>query len=75
MYIRKFKSIFFNSEPLVVCLNDVREWLVFYPFIRSIVLVEALKEYKKNGLSYLNYFILKMQFYQIFYRYKLYTFK
>ncbi|WP_440694031.1 glycosyltransferase family 2 protein [Candidatus Pelagibacter sp. HIMB1695] len=50
---------YFNSEPLVVCLNDVREWLVFYPFIRSIVLVEALKEYKKNGLSYLNYFICK----------------
>lgn len=50
---------YFNSEPLVVCINNLREWLEFYPFIRSIILVDALKEYRKNGLSYLNYIICK----------------
>lgn len=55
----KKSKAYFNSEPLVVCINDIREWLDSYPFIRSIVLVEALKEYRKNGLSLFKYFLCK----------------
>ncbi len=52
VFANSFKNskAYFNSEPLVVCINDVREWLNSYPFIRSIILVEALKEYKKKWI-------------------------
>lgn len=46
---------YFHSEPLSVCLTGSREWAPMYPFIRSVRLIEALDEYRKNGLSYMKY--------------------
>lgn len=48
-------NAFFLAEPLSVCLTGVREWSPMYPFIHSVRLVEALVEYRKNGLPYSNY--------------------
>lgn len=48
-------SAYFNAEPLSVCLTGAREWSKFYPLIHSVRLVEALEEYRKNGLSYWQY--------------------
>jgi hypothetical protein len=48
---------YFNSKPLIVCLTGAREWAPMYPFIRSVRLIEALDEYKKNGLSLYKYHI------------------
>ncbi len=50
---------YFNSQPLNVCLTGAREWGHMYPFIHSVRLVEALKEYRKNGLSYWRYLYCK----------------
>jgi len=50
---------FFNAKPLSVCLTGAREWAPMYPFIRSVRLVEALDEYRENGLSYVKYFQCK----------------
>ncbi|MBM9501967.1 glycosyltransferase family 2 protein [Leptospira sp. 201903071] len=46
---------FFYSSPLSVCLSGAREWVPMYPLVRSVRLVEALDEYRKNGLSFLQY--------------------
>lgn len=46
---------YFQAEPLSVCLTGAREWAPMYPFVASVRLVEALDEYKKNGLSFLRY--------------------
>lgn len=46
---------YFCAQPLSVCLTGAREWAPMYPFVRSVRLVEALDEYKKNGLSYIKY--------------------
>ncbi len=46
---------YFNTKPLSVCLTGVREWSPMYPFIQSVRLVEALDEYRKNGLPYWQY--------------------
>ena len=46
---------YFNSKPLIVSLSGAREWAPMYHFVRSVRLVEALNEYKKNGLSLYNY--------------------
>lgn len=46
---------YFCPTPLSVCLSGVREWAPMYPFIRSVRLVEALTEYRKNGLPYWQY--------------------
>jgi glycosyltransferase involved in cell wall biosynthesis len=43
---------YFNVKPLNVCLTGAREWSPMYPLIRSVRLVEALQEYRKNGLSF-----------------------
>lgn len=50
---------YFNSRPLNVCLTGAREWSPMYPFIHSVRLVEALNEYRKNGLPYRQYVICK----------------
>ena len=42
---------YFNSRPLIVCLTGAREWAPMYPLVHSVRLVEALDEYKKNGLG------------------------
>ena len=46
---------FFNARPLSVCLTGAREWSPMYPLVHSVRLVEALNEYRKNGLSYIKY--------------------
>ena len=46
---------YFHAEPLSVCLTGAREWAPMYPFIRSVRLIEALDEYRKNGLPYMTY--------------------
>ncbi|MCW3116113.1 MAG: hypothetical protein JWM28_195, partial [Chitinophagaceae bacterium] len=46
---------YFNAEPLSVCLTGAREWSPMYPLIHSVRLVEALEEYRKNGLGLLQY--------------------
>jgi glycosyltransferase involved in cell wall biosynthesis len=46
---------FFHAKPLSVCLTGAREWAPMYPFIHSVRLVQALDEYRKNGLPYLRY--------------------
>ena len=46
---------YFNAEPLSVCLSGVREWAPMNPLVSSIRLVEALDEYRKNGLKYFHY--------------------
>ena len=47
---------YFNPKPLVVCLSGVREWTSKYPLVRSFRLVEALIEYRRNGLLLYQYF-------------------
>ncbi len=43
------------STPLTVNLNGVREWAPMSPLINIVRLIEALDEYRKNGLSFLQY--------------------
>jgi len=43
---------YFHAEPLSICLTGAREWAPMYPLIRSVRLIEALDEYRKNGLPY-----------------------
>lgn len=50
---------YFNAKPLNVCLTGAREWSPMYPFIHSVRLVEALQEYRKNGLPYWRYLYCK----------------
>jgi glycosyltransferase involved in cell wall biosynthesis len=50
---------YMNSSPLTVCLSGAREWAPIYPYVRSIRLVEALDEYRKNGLSLTKYITCK----------------
>lgn len=50
---------YFNTKPLNVCLTGAREWSPMYPFIQSVRLVEALGEYRKNGLPYWKYLYCK----------------
>ena len=52
-------TAYFNPIPLNVCLTGAREWAPMYPFIQSVRLVEALSEYRKNGLSYWKYVYCK----------------
>lgn len=50
---------FFNAKPLSVCLTGAREWAPMGPLVMSVRLVEALGEYKKNGLPYWEYLYCK----------------
>jgi len=50
---------YFFARPLSICLSGAREWAPMYPFIRSIRLPEALKEYRKNGLKLIRYLICR----------------
>ena len=50
---------YFNSIPLNVCLTGAREWSHMSPLIMSVRLVEALDEYRKNGLSFWQYVYCK----------------
>lgn len=44
-----------HSQPLSVCLSGAREWAPMYPLVRSVRLVEALEEYRRQGLPLLRY--------------------
>lgn len=46
---------YFHAEPLSVCLTGAREWAPMYPLVASVRLIEALNEYRKNGLPLLHY--------------------
>jgi len=50
---------YFNARPLIVCLTGAREWAPMYPLVHSVRLVEALGEYRKNGLAYGKYWRCK----------------
>ena len=50
---------YFNPIPLNVCLTGAREWSHMSPLIMSVRLVEALDEYRKNGLSFWQYVYCK----------------
>lgn len=50
---------YFCAKRLSVCLSGVREWGAMYPLVKSVRLIEALKEYQKNGLSLLRYVVCK----------------
>jgi glycosyltransferase involved in cell wall biosynthesis len=52
-------SSYFNSAPQSVCVSGVREWSLMSPFVNSVRLVEALKEYRNNGLSKWRYYYCK----------------
>lgn len=60
-HIKIFASAFsgskayFNANPFSVCLTGAREWAPMYPLVRSVRMVEALDEYRKNGLPFLHY--------------------
>jgi hypothetical protein len=42
---------YIHTEPLTVNLSGAREWFPMSPLINIVRLVEALDEYRKNGLS------------------------
>ncbi|MDC3040572.1 glycosyltransferase family 2 protein [Flavobacteriaceae bacterium] len=46
---------YFHADPLTVCLSGAREWKKMNPLVSSVRLVEALDEYRKNGLNYFQY--------------------
>ena len=46
---------YFQADPLSVCLSGAREWAPMNPLVSSVRLVEALDEYRKNGLNYFQY--------------------
>ncbi len=46
---------YFQADPLTVCLSGAREWKKMNPLVSSVRLVEALDEYRKNGLNYFQY--------------------
>ncbi|MCS6763626.1 MAG: glycosyltransferase [Candidatus Protistobacter heckmanni] len=46
---------YFQSKPLSVCLSGAREWAPMYPLVRSVRLIEALDEYRGNGMSLWRY--------------------
>jgi len=50
---------YFNLTPLNVCLTGAREWSPMSPLVMSVRLVEALDEYRKNGLPYWQYIYCK----------------
>jgi hypothetical protein len=52
-------SAFFQAKPLSVCLTGAREWAPMYQLVTSVRLVEALREYRKNGLPYGRYLLCK----------------
>ena len=50
---------YFSANPLSINLFGIREWSSFSPLINSVRLIEALGEYRKNGLPLFKYLIYK----------------
>lgn len=61
IYAKAFSSsnAYFNANPLNVCLTGAREWASMSPLVMSVRLVEALQEYRNNGLPYWRYIYCK----------------
>lgn len=50
---------YFHSQPLSVNLSGVRDWSPLSPLVNSIRLIEALDEYRINGLPVFKYIMCK----------------
>ena len=50
---------YFNAKPLSVCVSGAREWSDLNPLVMSVRLIEALQEYRNNGLPYWKYVYCK----------------
>jgi len=50
---------YFNVQPLNVCLTGAREWSPMSSLVMSVRLVEALQEYRNNGLPFWQYVYCK----------------
>lgn len=50
---------YFHFQPLSVNLSGVRDWSPLSPLVNSIRLIEALDEYRINGLSVFKYILCK----------------
>ena len=50
---------YFNAKPLNVCITGAREWAPMGNLVTSVRLVEALREYRNNGLPRLRYIYCK----------------
>ena len=63
IYAHAFRAstAYFNSTPLIVSLfgSATREWAPMYPLIRSVRLIEGLREYRNNSLSFSKYYYCK----------------
>ena len=64
-HLKIFTRAFANSEayffpsPLTVNLSGAREWSPMSPLINIVRLIEALNEYRKNGLPWFQYYKCK----------------
>jgi len=50
---------YFNVQPLNVCLTGAREWSPMNSLVMNVRLVEALQEYRNNGLPFWRYVYCK----------------
>lgn len=50
---------YFEPTPLSICLTGAREWSPMYPLIHSVRLVEALGEYRRNGMKLWPYLVCR----------------
>jgi glycosyltransferase involved in cell wall biosynthesis len=57
IFSRAFSSskAFFYAKPLSICLSGVREWAPMGHLVSSVRLIEALGEYRRNGLPFVKY--------------------
>ena len=52
-------NAYFYSDPLTVNLSGIREWSSLSPLVNSVRIIESLREFRLNGLSYFKYFLYK----------------
>ena len=50
---------FYCAQPLSICLSGIREWTPLWPLVRSVRLIEAVEEYRRQGLPILSYILCK----------------
>ena len=57
IFAKAFSSsnAYFYAKPLSVCLTGAREWAPMSSLVRSVRLVEAVEQYRENGLPFLSY--------------------
>lgn len=46
---------FINCHPVIVATSDARDWSSYWYLVHSRWLIEALDEYRKNGLNFFRY--------------------